>query len=143
MNRDMIEQVAGRLQAAAIRLARQTRIGDEVGGLSGPRLSALVAAVSSGPVSLAQLAAAEQVRAPTMSRIVDALVREGLVTRETVPTDRRSVRIAPTQEGISLLDRARKRRLRALADRLQTLGESEQRALQRGVELFEHVSGKP
>ena len=50
-------------------------------------------------MSLAELAAAEQVRPPTMSRIVDALVERGLVTRETEPGDRRSVRIAATEEG--------------------------------------------
>jgi DNA-binding MarR family transcriptional regulator len=90
-------------------------------------------------MSLAQLASAEQVRPPTMSRIVDGLVEAGLVTREAKPGDRRSVRIAATEEGRRLLDAGRERRVRALTARLRNLAESEQRALARGVEILERV----
>lgn len=139
MNREMIEQTAARLQAAAIRLSRQARSGEAGGGLNAPRLSALATVASAGPVSLAELADAERVRAPTMSRLVEALVREGLVTRECVPTDRRSVRIAATPTGRALLAEARRKRLRPLADQMQKLGDSERRALHRGVELLERI----
>jgi DNA-binding MarR family transcriptional regulator len=141
MNRDLIEQMAGQLQSFAIRLARETRRGQDAGTLGASRLSALAALAASGPLSLAQLAAADQVRAPTMSRLVEGLVRDGLVTRDTVPTNRRAVRIAITPEGAALLNRERKRRVQRLADRLERLGESEQRAVQRGVELLGRVSG--
>ena len=60
--------------------------------------------------------------------------------REIVPNDRRSIRIAVTQQGREALARDRKTRLRHLADRLERLGDSEQRALQRGVELLERVT---
>lgn len=140
MTRDMIENMAARLQSSVIRLAREARQGEEAGALGSSRLSALALLASAGPMSLAALAEADRVRAPTMSRTVDALVQAGLVTRESVPTDRRSVRIAVTLEGREALARERKRRLRQLADRLERLGESEQRALQRGVELLERVA---
>ena len=142
MNRYMIEHMASQLQSAAIRLAREARKGEESGSIGTSRLSALAALVSAGPLSLAELAAADKVRAPTMSRIVEALVRDGLVTRETVPTNRRSVRIAVTNAGREVLERERRGRTRSLADRLETLGESEQRALQRGIELLERVTVK-
>ena len=87
-------------------------------GLSAPRLSALSVIVFAGPMSLAGLAAAEQVKPPTMSRIVDALVERGLVTRIAKPGDRRSVEIAATSEGIQLLDAGRERRVGALVSRL-------------------------
>lgn len=136
MHREFIEQMAAQLQSFALRLARETRRGEAAGTPGSSRLSALAALAASGPLSLAELAAADQVRAPTMSRLVDGLVRDGLVTRETVPTNRRSVRIAITPEGTALLRSERKRRVQRLADRLERLGESEQRALQRGVELL-------
>ena len=136
MHREFIEQMAAQLQSFALRLARETRRDEAAGTPGSSRLSALAALATSGPLSLARLAAADQVRAPTMSRLVDGLVRDGLVTRETVPTNRRSVRIAITPEGTALLSRERKRRVQRLADRLERLGESEQRALQRGVELL-------
>ncbi len=133
------EQVAARLHSASIRLLRLLRREDDSSGLSAPRLSALSVLVFAGPQSLAELAAAEQVRPPTMSRIVDGLVEAGLVTREAKPGDRRSVRIAATEEGRRLLEAGRERRVRALTSRLARLAESERRALTRGVEILEQV----
>jgi DNA-binding MarR family transcriptional regulator len=95
--------------------------------------------VFGGPMSLAELAAAEQVRAPTMSRLVEALVREGLATREPDPANRRMVSIAATAQGARLLEAGRRRRVQALTERLARLADSEQRALARAVELLERL----
>lgn len=133
------EQMAERLHGAAIRMLRMLRREDPASGLTGPRLSALSVLVFGGPLSLAGLAAAEQVSPPTMTRIVDALVREGLVTREPEPGNRRRVRIAATEEGTRLLEAGRRRRVAALSDRLSRLAESERRALERAVELIERA----
>jgi len=132
--------VAARLHSASIRLLRTLRREDDGSGLSAPRLSALSVVVFGGPVSLAELAEAEQVRPPTMSRIVDALVQRGFVTREPAPGDRRSVRIMATPDGISLLQAGRERRVHALIRRLGRLADSERRALARGVEIMERVA---
>ena len=104
-----IRDVAARLHSSAIRLLRTLRREDDGSGLSAPRLSALSVVVFAGPMSLAGLAAAEQVKPPTMSRIVDALVERGLVTRIAKPGDRRSVEIEATPEGVQLLDAGRER----------------------------------
>jgi DNA-binding MarR family transcriptional regulator len=132
--------IAARLHTASIRLLRTLRREDDGSGLSAPRLSALSVIVFGGAMSLAELAAAEQVRPPTMSRIVDALVEKKLVTREVAPGDRRSVRIMATAEGAALLNAGRERRVRALIGRLGKLAESERRALARGVEILERVT---
>ena len=131
--------VAARLHSASIRLLRTLRREDDGSGLSAPRLSALSVIVFAGPLSLAELAAAEQVRPPTMSRIVDALVGLGLISRLPKPGDRRSVEIAATGAGIELLEAGRERRVRALMERLGKLADSERRALARGVEILERV----
>jgi DNA-binding MarR family transcriptional regulator len=131
--------MATSLHAAAIRLLRALRREDRAGGISAPRLSALSVLVFAGPMSLAGLADAEQVSAPTMSRIVEALVRSGLATRDPHPSNRRMVRIAATEEGKSLLEAGRERRVRALTQRIATLSESERRALARGVEILEQL----
>jgi DNA-binding MarR family transcriptional regulator len=135
-----IRDVAARLHSSAIRLLRTLRREDDGSGLSAPRLSALSVVVFAGPMSLAELAAAEQVKPPTMSRIVDALVERGLVTRIAKPGDRRSVEIEATPEGTQLLDAGRERRVQALVARLSTLADSERRALARGVEILERVT---
>jgi DNA-binding MarR family transcriptional regulator len=127
------------LHAASIRLLRLLRREDQEAGLSGPRLSALSVIVFAGPLSLAELAAAEQVRPPTMSRIVEALVQAGLASREPDPANRRMVRISATAEGRKLLEAGRERRVRALVKRLHRLADSEQRALARAVELLERA----
>lgn len=139
MSEPRTDQVAARLHSASIRLLRLLRREDDSSGLSAPRLSALSVLVFAGPMSLAELAAAEQVRPPTMSRVVDGLVEAGLVTREAKPGDRRSVCITATEEGRRLLEAGRERRVHALTARLRTLAESEQRALARGVEILERV----
>lgn len=90
-------------------------------------------------MSLAELAAAEEVRAPTMSRTVEGLVKDGLATREADPASRRKVRIAATEEGRKRLEVGREQRVRALRERLRRLADSEQRALARGVEVLERV----
>jgi DNA-binding MarR family transcriptional regulator len=132
--------IAARLHSSAIRLLRTLRREDDGSGLSAPRLSALSVVVFGGPLSLAELAAAEQVKPPTMSRIVDALVEQRLVTRTVKPEDRRSVEIAATKKGVRLLEAGRERRVSALVERLQQLAGSEQRALARGVEILERVT---
>ena len=135
-----LRDLANRLHSAAIRLLRTLRREDDGSGLSAPRLSALSVIAFAGPLSLAELAAAEQVRPPTMSRIVDALVAAGLVAREPAPTDRRSVRLTATDRGRRLMEAGRERRVRALVQRLGQLSDYERRALARGVELLERVT---
>jgi DNA-binding MarR family transcriptional regulator len=133
--------IAASLHSAAIRLLRMVRREDPASGLTGPRLSALSVGVFGGATSLAGLADAEQVSAPTMTRVVEALVQAGLVTREAEPANRRMVRIAATAEGVRVLEEGRQRRVRALTARLDKLPESERRALARAVDILERVLG--
>jgi len=69
--------VADRLHSAAIHLLRRVRKQDESLGLTAARASALSVLVFGGPVTIGQLARAEPVEAPTMTRLVVALAREG------------------------------------------------------------------
>ena len=140
MGEGELRDTAMRLHAASIRLVRLVRREEGGAGLSAPRLSALSAIVHAGPMSLAALAEAEQVRPPTMSRIVEALVAAGLVSREPAPGNRRSVRIAATDAGASLMREGRDRRVDLLAGRLARLADSELRALARGAEILTRVT---
>lgn len=139
MNDEQLHDMASHLHSVAIRLLRMVRREDKATGISPPRLSALSVLAFAGPMSLAELAAAEEVRAPTMSRIVEGLVRDGLATREADPGNRRKVRVAATAEGKARLEAGRERRVSTLAGRLGRLADSEQRALARGVEVLERA----
>src|SRR6185436_19812846 len=87
------EDLAQRLHAAAIHLLRRLRAEDDASGLTAPRLSALSVLVFGGPRSIGELAAAEQVRPPTISRLVRELERDGLVRREADAGDARIQRV--------------------------------------------------
>jgi len=113
--------VADRIHTAAIRLLRYVRRADLAAGISAPQLSALSVLVFNGPQTMTQLAAAEQVRLPTMSKLVAELESRGLVVRSTDPADRRVSRVFPTRQGRSLLEESRKRRLARLVDALGRL----------------------
>src|SRR3954451_12970784 len=107
MNEDHAQEVADKLHSAAIHLLRLLRREDRASGLTGPRLSALSVVVFGGPMSLAELAAADKASPPTMTRVVEALVQAGLVTRTPEPANRRMVRIAATESGARLLAEGR------------------------------------
>src|SRR6202171_724899 len=82
-------ETAGRLHSVAIHLLRRLRVSDLASGIGPAQLSALSVLVFGGPRSLGELAEAEQVRPPTMSRIVAGLVRGGLVKRRKTEDGRR------------------------------------------------------
>src|SRR5438552_3545948 len=107
--------VADRLHSAAIHLLRRLRVADAASGLSAPRLSALSVVVFGGPQTITSLAAAEQVRLPTMTRLVQGLERDRLVTCAPDPDDRRRVVVRATARGTKLLPAGRARRVEQLA----------------------------
>ena len=113
------EQVADQLHAAAIRLLRFLRREDAQSGITGAQLSVLSVLAYGGPQTLSALAAAEQVKPPTMSQMVSALEALDFVTRK--PLDRRSVEIALTRKGRQLLEAGRRRRLARLTRALDGL----------------------
>ncbi len=140
--RRRLEEVSDRLHSAAIALLRTVREADESLGISPARLSALSVLVFGGARSLGELARAEQVTAPTMSRIVDGLERDGLARRRPDADDGRAVRVSATRAGRRVLARGRRQRVEALAGRLAGLGARDLAALERVVEILERRLGQ-
>jgi DNA-binding MarR family transcriptional regulator len=130
-------EVADRLHSAAIHLLRHARKQDVLAHQGPARLSALSVLVFGGPMALGQLAAAEQVKAPTMSRIVAGLKRSGLARIEKDTKDARRIRVTATAKGQRLLQLAKKRRVQLLADTLSSLSEPEMDTLRRAAALIE------
>ena len=135
--------IADRLHSGSIHLLRRLRVEDAASGLTAPRLSALSVIVFGGPLTLGARAAAEQVRPPTMTRLVAALERDGLVTRQPDPDDRRQVLLRPTSAGRRLLEEGRARRTSTLARRLAALPPTDLEALARAAGLLEQLSRPP
>lgn len=134
------EATADRLHSAAIRLLRRLRAEDRTTGLSGPRLSALSVIVFAGPLSMGELAAAEQVRPPTITRLVRELEESGLVRRGVNPKDRRVQLVRATAKGRRLMQHGRHRRVRSLATEVAKLTPAEQRRVLAAAKLMERLA---
>lgn len=129
-------ETADRLHSAAIRLLRLVRTEDAQSGIGPAQLSALSVLVFGGPKTLSELATLEQVRPPTMSRIVDGLVRKKLVYRVEGEQDRRTLRVSPTAKGEKLMQAGKDRRVKALAARFEALSAADVKMMHAAADLM-------
>ena len=93
-----------------------------------------------GVGTLGQLAKAEQVKPPTMTRLVDALEQDGFVKRITDASDGRVTIISATKKGEALMWLGRSRRVESLAARLDKLSTKELSDLDRAAAMVERVA---
>jgi len=131
-------EIADQLHSAAIHLLRRLRVGDRESGIGPAQLSALSVLVFGGSRSLGELADAEQVRPPTMSRIVAGLERSRLIRRHSTEDGRR-VRLEATPKGVSLMWEGRKRRVQSLATALAALPENGREQLRGALKWLQQV----
>ena len=134
---------ASQLRVSVFRLARRVR---QEGSAADPdatpsQLSALATLYRDGPMTLGELAGAERVKPPSMTRVVAALEERGLVKREHSKEDARVVRVDITDEGRRSHEEYRKRRDAWLCRRLQTLTSDERDLLRRASDLLDKVAG--
>lgn len=122
-----LHDTARDLNSAAIHLLRGMRAADRASGLTAARLSALSVLVFGGPCTLGELAAAEDVSAPTMSRIVDGLTGLGLVVREQHPDSARKVLVSATDTGLELMNRAAELRMDVIVAVLRSMPTEDRR----------------
>jgi len=132
--------VADAIHSAAIHLLRKIRKEDDRTGITPGRLSALSVLVFGGPMRLTDLARAEHVKPPTMTRIVAALEAGRLAKRRSDAADGRSVRIEATRRGARLMQEGRTRRVKCLGDALKRLSDEDLAVLARAAEIIESVS---
>ena len=136
---DPVSELAQRLHSACIRVLRRARRDDTAMGLPPGQASALSVLVFGGTKTLSALAQIEQVRAPTMTRMVDALERAAYVRREQDPHDRRKFSIIATAAGVRLMQRGRERRVAALALALSGLSRDERVALDAALAILQRL----
>ncbi|HEY7624234.1 MAG TPA: MarR family transcriptional regulator [Candidatus Limnocylindria bacterium] len=132
--------LADRLHSAAIHVLRRARRTDPLTGVSPAQLSAL-SVLMSGEMTLGQLAKAEQVRAPTMSRLVREMERAGVARKQPDPKDARAVRIRVTPKGLRALERGREMRIDRIERLVRGRSAEEIAALERAVGVIEDMLG--
>jgi len=133
-----ISELAAHLRIVVMRLQRRLRAeaGDE---LSPTLVAALVSIERHGPLTLGRLAELERVTPPSITRVVAALERDGLVRREVDERDRRVSRVAVTPEGERLLQLSRTRKAEYLARRLEHLGGGDLAAVREALPVLERL----
>src|SRR6266498_4371368 len=134
---------ADRFHSAAIHALRHVRREDPATGVPPAQLSALSVLVFGGPRTLGELAAAEQVRPPTMTRIVQALEQDRLIRRDRDAHDGRVVRIRATAKGKRVMQQGRARRIANLATLLARLSPADVRRVREAAELVARAIGLP
>lgn len=134
-------EAADRLHSAAIHLLRRARRTDPLTGVSAAQLSAL-SVLMGGPKTLGELAAAEQVRPPTMSRLVSAMEHAGVARKVTDRHDARVIRIHATPKGLRALSRGRDMRIAAIERLLSELDPDDLATVERAVGTLERLLGQ-
>ena len=134
-----VASLAPRLRVAVTRLNRRLR-SSALGGISPAQASALAMIERLGSPALNTLAAAEQVRPPSMTRIVDALEADRLVERRVDESDRRSSRVSLTAAGRRELTTIRSRKTAFLEQRLGALSETDRVAVARVLDILERLA---
>ena len=133
------EELAARVHSAALHLLRRLAQDDRATGVSAPRLSALSVLVFGGSRTIGELAGIEGVTPPTMTRLVAAMVADGLIDRREDPADRRVVRVQASATGRSLLLAGRDRRVATLAAMVKPLTAKERRRLDAAAATIERM----
>jgi DNA-binding MarR family transcriptional regulator len=138
---ESILQLAGELRPAVFRLARHLRQARaDAEELTPSQLSAMGVLLREGELQIGELAAYEQVRAPSMTRLVDHLEGRGLLRRTASPTDKRACVVGLTDQGTELLEANRQRRNEWLAVRLERLTEQERATLRSAIPVLGKIA---
>lgn len=141
MARSKRESLADRLHSVAIHLLRHAREADRSSGLGPARLSALSVLVYGGACTIGELASAEQVTPPTMTRIVQGLESDGLAKREVSAQDARAFIVRATPKGRQALLRARDARLKRIQDLLASASAADLEMLEQALaRVFRNVA---
>jgi len=133
-------ELATRLRLSVMRLARRLRQ-ESTGNddVTPSILSALSTVARLGSVTLGDLAAAERVRPPSMTRLVSRMEELDLVEREQDDADRRVVRVRLTMPGRRFVDRSRTKKNEYLVRRLAGLTAAEAALLEQALPVLERL----
>lgn len=135
-------QLAVLLRDAVTRVNRRMRQTRPVGDLTHSQISALQSLDLGGALTPRELAEAERVQPPTLTRIVSRLEELGLVARTPHPSDGRQVILALSPAGRELLEGYRRTRDEWLAQRLLELSAEERDTVARAAEILSRIARK-
>ena len=141
MDMAMTNETAARLRRSITRLNRRLRH-SSLGGISPAQASLLASIEKLKNPSLGDLAAAEQVQPPSVTRLVKSMQAAGLIASSVDPLDRRCTRVQLTALGRQEIAAIRRRKTEFLERALQALSSSDQRKAEELVEFLETLVDK-
>jgi DNA-binding MarR family transcriptional regulator len=141
MKTGAIEDVANRLNSLSIHMVRRVSRAN-MDEITPSRLSLLSVIVFGGVRTVSELARAQNVSVPAVTRMMDALEKAHLIWREAGQLDRRTVRIFATEQGIRLMEAARAQRVQHIVDELSFLSLDEVDVLLEATRLLERVEDR-
>jgi DNA-binding MarR family transcriptional regulator len=133
-------RVALTVREAITKVNRRLRQTRPLGELTIAQISALLSLDTAGALTPRELAEAERVQPPTMTRIVARLEERGLVQRTPHPTDGRQVILACSPDGREVLSEYQRVRDEWLAARLAALSQEERQVLQQAAEILSRIA---
>jgi DNA-binding MarR family transcriptional regulator len=133
-------ELAEQLRAAIIRLTRRLRQTRPVGELTQNQISVLASLELAGALTPRELAEAERVQPPTMTRVLARLEERGLVQRAPHPTDGRQVLLSATQSGREVLLEQRRVKAEWLTRRLAELSAPDREVLAQAAEILDRIA---
>jgi len=133
-------ELPSQLRFGVTRLVRVLRHQSN-GDLSSSLVSVLATLDAEGPKTLGELATAERLTPPTITRIVAQLEERELLERTHDVNDRRVSRVALTPQGALLLVENRSRRNAYLAERIARLTPEQQDLLRAAAPLLDELAG--
>jgi DNA-binding MarR family transcriptional regulator len=136
MQEHPLTDIATRLNSVSIHLVRRSRSADTALGVPPGQLSALSVLVFGGERTIAELADAEQVTSPTMTRIVDGLERSSLAERRQHPRDARATLVRATAKGRRVMERGRRGRVELITALLADLSDEDLDAVTRAIDAL-------
>ena len=133
--------LASSLRVSVARLHRRLRTEDvDDLGVSVGGVAVLALLYREGERTVGQLAGAERVQPPSMTRTVSCLEADGYVERFAHPTDGRQVLVRLSDKGRDLLAAERRRRDAWLTCRLRELTAEERAVLRQAAPILEKLS---
>ena len=138
---DDLAVLASRVRLALVPLTRQLR--QQNIDLTATQASALATISRRQPITFGDLAKAEHVSSPMITKVVRGLEEAGLVRKEVDLVDRRVSRLSLTDDGAKRLERSRTRKNAWLAKRLRSLEPSEIAALEAAIPVLERLTAEP
>ena len=134
--------LASTLRLSVMRLARRMRSERAENSLTLTQIAALATLERHGPLTPRELAAAERVSPPSMTRIAASLETAGLATRTGHPSDGRQVLLTASPEGVALLREDRRRRDAWLAQRLRELDPADREVLRDAAAILDRLASQ-